>query len=91
MSTATLTITSKGQVTLKQRVLEHLGVRPGDRVEVVLTPGGKVELSPVTQGHDISAVFGLLHRPGQPVVTVEQMDEAIAAAVVEDVVSGRRL
>ncbi|CBS89324.1 protein of unknown function (plasmid) [Azospirillum lipoferum 4B] len=28
-----LTVTAKGQVTLRQAVLDHLGVKPGERVE----------------------------------------------------------
>ena len=30
----TLTITAKGQVTLRQSLLKHLGVKPGDPIEV---------------------------------------------------------
>lgn len=40
----TLTVTAKGQVTLKKEVLQHLGVRPGDRIDVDLLPGGKLEV-----------------------------------------------
>ena len=40
----TLTITAKGQITLKREVLEHLGLQPGSRVEVDLLPNGKVGL-----------------------------------------------
>ena len=31
----TLTITTKGQVTLRQELLCHLGVAPGDRIELI--------------------------------------------------------
>ncbi|HEX8895960.1 MAG TPA: AbrB/MazE/SpoVT family DNA-binding domain-containing protein [Terriglobales bacterium] len=31
----TLTITGKGQVTLKQDLLRHLGVGPGEKVEIL--------------------------------------------------------
>ncbi|MGO8127030.1 AbrB/MazE/SpoVT family DNA-binding domain-containing protein, partial [Rhizobium ruizarguesonis] len=41
---ATLTVTAKGQVTLKKEVLQHLGVRPGDKIYVDLLPGGKLEV-----------------------------------------------
>ena len=46
-----LTVTAKGQVTLRQAVLDHLGVRPGDKVGISLLPDGRVELArhpPVT-------------------------------------------
>lgn len=28
-----LTVTAKGEITLRQAVLDHLGVKPGDRVD----------------------------------------------------------
>jgi hypothetical protein len=31
---ATLTVTAKGQVTLRRDLLEHLGVRPGEKITV---------------------------------------------------------
>ena len=40
----TLTITAKGQITLKREVLNHLGLEPGSRVEADLLPNGKVGL-----------------------------------------------
>ena len=38
----TLTVTAKGQVTLRKNVLRHLGVSPGQQIEVVLLPEGRV-------------------------------------------------
>ena len=35
-----LTITAKGQVTLKQDILEHLGVSPGYKIEADKLPDG---------------------------------------------------
>lgn len=78
---AVLTVTSKGQVTLKKDVLQHLGVRPGDRIEVDLLPGGKatIRAEPVRTGK-ISDIFGLLKREGEKPLTLEEIDEAIAEA-----------
>lgn len=74
-----LTITAKGQVTLRRDVLAHLGLRPGEKVSVSLLPGGRVELVPAGTRHDIRALRGMLHRPDQPAVTVGEMQEAIEA------------
>ena len=41
---ATLTITAKGQVTLRKELLRHLGVEPGQKIEVDTLPDGRVEL-----------------------------------------------
>jgi AbrB family looped-hinge helix DNA binding protein len=72
-----LTVTAKGQVTLRQSVLDHLGVKPGDKVGVVLTQGGRVELSPATAGHDLSSTRAALHRPGRRAVSLRAMQDAI--------------
>ncbi len=40
----TLTVTTKGQVTLKKEVLSHMGVKPGDKIEVEICAGGRTTL-----------------------------------------------
>jgi AbrB family looped-hinge helix DNA binding protein len=74
-----LTITAKGQVTLRRAVLDHLGVKPGDRVGVSLLPDGRVELMPAGAQHDIRKLRGRLRRPGRRTVSLEEMQEAIEA------------
>ena len=39
----TLKVTAKGQITLRKEVLEHLGVRPGDRVDADLLKDGRLQ------------------------------------------------
>lgn len=76
---AELSVTAKGQVTLKRAVLEHLGVRPGQKVGVTLLPNGRVELRTTQAVRDISSVYGILKREGQPTLTLEEMQDAIEA------------
>jgi bifunctional DNA-binding transcriptional regulator/antitoxin component of YhaV-PrlF toxin-antitoxin module len=40
----TLTVTSRGQVTFRQEVLRHLGIRPGQKIQLDLLPDGRAEL-----------------------------------------------
>ena len=40
----TLTVTARGQVTLHKKVLMHLGIRPGDKIRLDLSPDGRAEL-----------------------------------------------
>jgi len=80
--TVELTITAKGQVTLKKSVLEHLGVKPGERVQVDLRPDGRVELAPVQRKRDLSSLRGMLARPGQPSLTIEEINEGIGDGAV---------
>jgi AbrB family looped-hinge helix DNA binding protein len=75
-----LTITAKGQVTLKKDVLAHLGVGPGDKVEVTLLPGGKVEITPPARKGKISDVFGMLYDPNGPKLTIDEIKEATEKA-----------
>jgi antitoxin PrlF len=39
---ASLTVTAKGQVTLKRDLLQHLGIKPGERVDFEKLPGGEL-------------------------------------------------
>ncbi|WP_010103573.1 hypothetical protein [Verminephrobacter aporrectodeae] len=39
----TLTVTTRGQVTFRKEVLQHLGVHPGEKIELHLLPGGRAE------------------------------------------------
>ena len=77
--TQSLLITAKGQLTLRKETLKHLGVQPGQRVAVELRPDGVVELRPAPRGR-ISDAFGCLPRPDRPALTIEEMNEVIAAA-----------
>jgi AbrB family looped-hinge helix DNA binding protein len=77
--TIQLTITAKGQVTLRQSVLDHLGLKPGDKVAVALLRDGRVELLPSAAGHELRSVRGRLRRPGQSAVSLQAMQEAIEA------------
>jgi AbrB family looped-hinge helix DNA binding protein len=74
----TLTVTAKGQVTLRKEILRHLGVAPGERLEFELLPGGEATIRARARG-DIDQFFGVLAKPGGPALSVDQMNEIIAA------------
>ena len=73
-----LTVTTKGQVTLKKDVLRHLGIEPGQKVDIDLLPGGRVEVKAARATGSISDVFGRLRREGQPVLTVDDINAITA-------------
>jgi AbrB family looped-hinge helix DNA binding protein len=75
--TLELTITAKGQVTLRQKVLDHLGLKPGDKVGVEILPDGRVELSAASTKPGIATLRGMLRLPGRKVMTLQEMQEAI--------------
>ena len=61
----TLTITAKGQVTLRKDVLNHLGVQPGETVTVNKLPDGAIEVRAARPTGKISDAFGLLKHRGK--------------------------
>ena len=73
-------LTSKGQITVPKDVRMKLNLKPGDRVRFVIEADGRVRLWPATR--DISELVGILPKPKR-VVSIEEMDEAIARAVAE--------
>ena len=77
VSMSTLTVTGKGQVTLRKEVLRHLGVEPGQKIDVDLLPGGRIEVRAARRTGKISDIFGMLKREGQPTLSIEQMNEII--------------
>lgn len=81
-------ITIKGQATIPKAIREHLRLKPGDRVKFFIHPDGTVVMLPMLPA---SSLRGMLKRPGQRPVTIEEMDEAIAARASErDLRSKRR-
>jgi bifunctional DNA-binding transcriptional regulator/antitoxin component of YhaV-PrlF toxin-antitoxin module len=75
----TLTVTTKGQVTLKRDVLRHLNVQAGGKITVQKLPDGRVALEAARPSGSISDVFGMLKQPGRPALSLDDI-AAVAAA-----------
>jgi bifunctional DNA-binding transcriptional regulator/antitoxin component of YhaV-PrlF toxin-antitoxin module len=56
----TLTVTARGQVTFRKDVLHHLGVRPGEKIELDKLPDGRVALRAARPPGTIDGFLGLL-------------------------------
>jgi bifunctional DNA-binding transcriptional regulator/antitoxin component of YhaV-PrlF toxin-antitoxin module len=80
----TLSITSKGQITLKKELLRQMGVHPGDKVEAQVLPNGKLEISPAQPKRHISELFGMLKRPGQRPMSLEEIEEGIGQGAADE-------
>jgi antitoxin PrlF len=74
----TLTVTAKGQVTLRKELLQHLGVAPGQKIEVHELPGGCLEIRAARAEGTIDAFIGLLANKTSKVATVEEINDAAA-------------
>ena len=71
---STLTVTAKGQITLRRDLLEHLGVRPGEKVSVDKLPDGRIEMKAARPTGKISDVFGFLQRTNGPSLAIEEIN-----------------
>ncbi len=70
-----LTITAKGQVTLKRDLLKHLGVSPGERVEADRLPDGRIVVRAAAQDGRIGDFIGCLSQKGVTKLTVDEMNQ----------------
>jgi AbrB family looped-hinge helix DNA binding protein len=75
---STLTVTAKGQVTLRKDLLKHLGVRPGEKIAVEKLPDGRIEVRAVRPTGNIADVFNFLKRNDGPSLSIEEMKEVAA-------------
>ena len=75
---STLTVTAKGQITLRQDLLKHLGVRPGEKITVYKLPDGRIEIKAGRPTGKISDVFGVLKRRNGPSLSIEEINEIAA-------------
>ena len=74
----TLTVTAKGQVTLEKELLQHLGVKPGQKIEVQALPGGELSVRAADEGKaDWGEFYGILSSRTDKVATIEEMSDVI--------------
>jgi AbrB family looped-hinge helix DNA binding protein len=72
---STLTVTAKGQVTLRKDLLEHLGVHPGEKITVDKLPDGRIEMKAVRPTGKISDVFNRFKKKNGPSLSIEEINE----------------
>ncbi|MGH2532977.1 MAG: AbrB/MazE/SpoVT family DNA-binding domain-containing protein [Thermomicrobiales bacterium] len=73
------TVTTKGQVTIPKEVRDELGLRPGDRVEIVTDGTGSARLSKA-KGLTLEEAFTYLK---MPFVSDEEIEHAAEEGWVE--------
>jgi antitoxin PrlF len=71
----TATLTSKGQTVIPKAIREQLGLKPGDTIDFILQENGDILIRPAAQ--DVRKLKGMLHRPSQKAVSIEDMNTAI--------------
>jgi antitoxin PrlF len=73
-------LSSKGQITIPKAARERLNIGPGDRVKFFFDAHGRLTILPKIPA---SALRGIVKSPFSRPVTLEEMDEGIAAGAVE--------
>lgn len=76
----TLTVTARGQVTFRREVLQHLGIKPGDKIVLDLLPQGRGMLKAAPPAATIDGFVGLLSGRVSKVATLKEINEAAAGA-----------
>jgi len=82
--------TSRGQITLRKEILQHVGIKPGEKLEIDMLPGGEFRGRAVRKKGKIEDVFGMLAGKTDVKLTIEEMNEAIGDAIVEEFERGVR-
>ena len=75
------TMTTKGQVTVPREIRDRLGLKSGDKMAFTMLSDGTVVMRPKTRR--LADLAGSLTRPGQPKVTVEDMNPFKATATAK--------
>lgn len=70
MTEATMTV--KGQLTMPREIRNQLGLKTGDKVAFTMLSDGTVVVRPKTRR--LAELAGSLTRPGQPSVSLQEMD-----------------
>ena len=76
----TLTVTARGQVTFRKDVLQHLGIEPGEKIELDKLPNGRVTLRAMRPAGTIDGFLGLLAGKTKKIATLDEINEAAAAS-----------
>lgn len=80
----TLTVTAKGQITLRRELLKYLGIQPGQQVTVDKLAGGVLALH-AKAPHGLEALAGCLPPPAKA-LSLDEMN-----ALVSEAWSGQRM
>jgi bifunctional DNA-binding transcriptional regulator/antitoxin component of YhaV-PrlF toxin-antitoxin module len=75
----TLTVTSRGQVTFRKDVLQHLGIEPGQRIQLDKLPDGRVTLQAERPTGTIDSFVGLLSGKTKKIATLDEINDAASA------------
>ena len=59
---------------LKQSLLQHLGVKPGQKIEIDTLPGGKIMVRSAEQKGSMQNFIGCLSSKDTPALTIDEIE-----------------
>ena len=74
-----LTVTARGQVTFRRDVLRHLGIQPGEKIELDKLPDGRVALRAARPAGTIDGFIGLLAGKTEKIASLDEINDAAAS------------
>lgn len=78
---SSLSVTSRGQVTFRKEILQHLGIQPGGRIRLDLLPDGRAELRADQPRGSWRELCGFLEGKTNGLhLSIEEINDAIADA-----------
>lgn len=80
------TMTSKGQITVPKDVRENLNLSAGSKVMFVRV--GPHDYRIVARTRKVDDLFGVLHQPDVPALTIEEINEGIAEGAADSGMHG---
>ena len=75
----TLTVTTRGQVTFRKDVLQHLGIKPGEQIDFDKLPGGELRIRVARPKGSIKGFIGLFAGSTNKALSIAEMNEIAAA------------
>jgi len=75
-------ITAAGTATIPPEMIDRLHLKPGDPINITISPDGKIYLEPApkTTQIDVRSLSGCLHNPNRKPVSLAEMEQAIIEA-----------
>ena len=85
----TLNVSKRGVVTLPKEHFEHMGIQPGEEIELTLLPGGQIGFRAAQPRGRIEDLAGCLAgKTNGAVLTIDEINGAIGKAVAEEFLRG---
>lgn len=83
-------LTAKGQFTFNKSLMEHLGVKAGEKIIIRKQPDGSLKINASKKHRDIKGLVGSLKAKSGVKLTDDEMNEAIINAYLEHGMRGRK-